>query len=63
MTLITLIVWVVIIGLIWLLIMRYVPMQAPVPMIVNVLFAILLILVLLSGLFGIGGMHLPALRL
>ena len=59
--LISLIVWLVVLGLVWYLI-GLLPLPAPVNTIITVVFILILILIVL-GLFGIGGFHLPQLNI
>ena len=60
--LISLIIWLVILGLVWYLI-GLLPIPAPVKQVITVLFVLLLILIVL-GLVGlVPGFHLPALSL
>jgi hypothetical protein len=60
--LISLIIWLVVLGLVWYLI-GLLPLPAPVGTIITVIFILILILIVL-GLFGIvPGFHLPTLNL
>ena len=57
--LISLIVWLVVLGLIWYLISRL-PIPEPVSTVIKVVF-ILILIILVLGLFGVGGFHVPRL--
>jgi hypothetical protein len=55
MSIITLLIYVVILGLAWWLIITYVPFPAPGKVIVNVIFVVILLLLLLS----VAGIDIP----
>ena len=59
--LISLIIWLVLIGLVWWL-LQMLPLPAPIMQIINVVIIIFLILVILS-VFGITGVDLPKMSL